>query len=240
MRRFYSAPENFASSMVVLDSEQSRHLRSVLRLRPGDEVSVFDGLGSEFLCVVEETGNAKVGSNLRVVSEIESPSRESSLELILGVALLKSDKLDLVIQKSVELGVSEFVPLNTKRCDAKIKQFENKMERFERIVIEASKQCGRAKLMKISKPFDFDSYAANASGTKILFAEKNGIGFPDIRHSKKVTALVGPEGGWEDSESEIAAKNGFQIITLGGRILRAETAVISIATLLQYKFGDLS
>jgi 16S rRNA (uracil1498-N3)-methyltransferase len=240
MRRFYSTIVSAEDSLFELDTEQSKHLRSVLRLRDGEEVSVFDGLGSEFLCVVEDAGSGKTRSRLRVVEKLDAKSPESKLELTLAIALLKSDKFDLVIQKAVELGVSRLVPLVTKRSDVKFKNFESKFARFERIVIESSKQCGRAKLMQISQARDFEEFAQNSKGSKILFAEQNGSIFSKIQTSKEITAIIGPEGGWESSEIDFAKSNGFQIITLGGRILRAETAAITIASLLQHNFGDLN
>lgn len=239
MRRFYAPPENFIDHRISLDSEQSRHLRSVLRLQNGDEVRVFDGEGNEFLCIVQEINSGKQSSVLRILSESKPTSNESSLDLTLAVSLLKSDKFDLVLQKAVELGVSNFVPIITRRCDIKPKNFERKLERFEKIIIESSKQCGRAKLMKISELLDFEEFIETSEGAKILFSERNGEDFSKIQSSKKITAVIGSEGGWEDSEIEFAKQNGFQIITLGGRILRAETAAISIASIFQHNFGDL-
>jgi 16S rRNA (uracil1498-N3)-methyltransferase len=240
MRRFYSTTVGAEDSLFDLDIEQSKHLRSVLRLRNGDEVSVFDGLGREYLCVVEAAGSGKFQSKLQVVKKIDARFPESDLELILAVALLKSDKFDLVIQKAVELGVSQMVPMVTKRCDVKTKNFESKLVRFERIVIESSKQCGRAKLMQISPPRDFEEFVRNSKGSKMIFAEYGGGVFAKIQPDKKITAVIGPEGGWESSEIDFARRNDFQIITLGGRILRAETAAITITSLLQHHFGDLN
>ncbi len=240
MRRFYTSTDQITDSIFHLDLEQSRHLRSVLRLRNGDEVSVFDGFGNEFLCAVDDAGSGKNKSKLRIIKQTDAPFPESDLELILAVALLTSDKFDLVVQKAVELGVSKLVPLMTKRCDVKLQNFEGKLVRFERIVIESAKQCGRAQVMQISPTRDFSEFVTNSAGSKILFAEQGGSKFSEIRINKKMTAVIGPEGGWEDSETAFAVKNDFQIITLGGRILRAETAAITIAGLLQHRFGDFN
>lgn len=239
MRRFYAPPENFADHRIILDSEQSKHLRSVLRLQNGDEVKVFDGEGNEFLCVVQEIKSGKQSSVLRILNESDPTSSESDLNLNLAVALLKSDKFDLVLQKAVELGVSTFTPIITRRCDVKPKNFERKVGRFEKIIIESSKQCGRAKLMKISELLDFEELIETGKGTKILFSERSGTKFSEVKADKKITAVIGPEGGWEDSEIDLARQNDFQIITLGGRILRAETAAISVTSILQHNFGDL-
>lgn len=236
MRRFYVPPENFYNHRVSLSLEESKHLREVLRLRVGNEVSVFDGKGKEFLCIVQEVGAKRDSSVLKIQSEISPTSPESDLDLTLGVTLLKGEKFDLVVQKSVELGVTKLVPISTKRADAT----NVRLERWQKIAVEAAKQSGRAKLMQISQLLDFAEFIETASNAKVLFSERNGTNFSSIKSDKKITAVVGAEGGWEDSEIEAAQKNNFQIITLGGRILRAETAAITISAILQNHFGDLS
>lgn len=239
MRRFYAPRENFYARKIVLDLEQSKHLRNVLRLKLSDEVKVFNGEGNEFLCLVQEFSANKKTCYLRIIKEINPASTESNLDLTLVVAILKGDKFDLVIQKSVELGVTKFVPIITKRCDVKLRNEEKKLERWRKIIIEASKQTGRAKLMEITEPFEFEEFVEDVNGTKILFSERKGESFSEIKYDEKITAVIGSEGGWEDSEIELAKENDFQIITFGGRILRAETTVISIAAILQNRFGDL-
>jgi len=237
MRRFYASKENFNNDKITLSLEETRHLRDVLRLREGEKVQVFDGAGNEFSCAIETI--AKKETSLKIIKEIAPSSPESDLDLTLAVALLKGDKFDLVIQKAVELGVCKLVPLNTKRADVRLKDGDKKQERWQKITLEASKQTGRAKLMQIETPRDFEKFVKTAEGTKILFAERSGASFSTLKADKKITALVGSEGGWEDSEIEFAASNGFQIITLGGRILRAETAAIAVSAILQNNFGDV-
>lgn len=243
MRRFYAPRESFNINKITLNLEETRHLRDVLRLREGEKVRVFDGQGKEFLCEIEQI--EKRETTLDIIEEVLPTSPESDLELTLAVALLKGEKFDLVLQKAVELGVTKFIPMNTKRSDVKLTDSEKKIERWRKIVLEAAKQCGRARLMTIEKPVEFATFLKTSAplrrnGEKfVLFAERNGKSFSAVPASKKITALVGSEGGWEDSEIELARANNFQIITFGGRILRAETAVITIASLLQNHFGDL-
>ncbi|HMS40505.1 MAG TPA: RsmE family RNA methyltransferase [Pyrinomonadaceae bacterium] len=235
MRRFYVSSESFFNHRIKLSLEESKHLREVLRLRAGDEVSVFDGKGKEFSCLVAEVGAKRDSSVLRILREIPPTSPESDLDLTLGVAILKGEKFDLVVQKCVELGVTKLVPISTKRADAKT----IRLERWQKIAVEAAKQSGRAKLMQIAELIDFTEFIETANGAKILFSERNGENFSTIKADKKITAVIGAEGGWEDSEIESAIKNDFQIITLSGRILRAETAAIAISAILQNRFGDL-
>jgi 16S rRNA (uracil1498-N3)-methyltransferase len=238
MRRFYAPPENFDAKTVSLSAEETRHLRDVLRLGEGEIVNVFDGEGREFSCRIETIKRHE--TLLEIVEEIKPSAPVSNLNLTLAVALLKGEKFDLVVQKSVELGVAKFVPLATKRTDVKPKDAGKKHARWQKIALEAAKQCGRADLMKIEKPLVFEQFLASASGTKILFAERGGEAFEQIKAGKKITAVIGPEGGWDDSEIEVAKIKGFQIVTLKGRILRAETAAISIASILQHRFGDIN
>jgi len=239
MRRFYSPLKNQPDGNFALDTEQSHHLRKVLRSRSGEQVGVFDGKGNEFLCVIQEFDHDGI-AYLRITKQVEPKASESPLQLTLGVALLKGDKFDLVIQKGVEIGVVKLVPIITVRSDVKAKNIEKKLERWQKIIIESSKQCGRAALMEITAPIEFQEFVQTTSGKRILFAEKCGESFSKIRPSNQMTAFIGPEGGWADSEIDIALENSLQVITLGGRILRAETAAISISSLLQHTFGDLN
>lgn len=246
MRRFYAPPENFRGDKITLDSEQTKHLRDVLRLRPGENINIFDGEGKEFSCVIEEIGKRETA--LKIVAETNPRAPESSLDLTLAVALLKGEKFDLVLQKAVELGVTRLVPLQTRRADVRLKdarEIEKKLERWRKIVSEAAKQCGRAKLMQIENPQSFEKFIEKSSSpnsnneTRVLFSERGGETFSEIKAGEKFVAVIGSEGGWEDSEIEFARANNFQIVTLGGRILRAETAAISLAAILQNRFGDL-
>ena len=239
MRRFYALPENFDNDKIILNTEETRHLRDVLRLREGEKIQVFDGAGREFLCEIENI--SKRETSLSIIEEIAPAAPESDLDLTLAVALLKGEKFEIVVQKAVELGVARLVPLNTKRADVKLKDADKRLERWQKIALEASKQSGRAKLMTIETPVDFENFIkTKTDGAKILFAERGGESFSKIEADKKITALVGSEGGWEDAEIEFAAARGFQIVTLtAGRILRAETAAIAVAAILQNNFGDL-
>jgi 16S rRNA (uracil1498-N3)-methyltransferase len=240
MRRFYASPAQFNNKFISLNSDETKHLREVLRMREGESVRVFDGEGREFLCVIEKIN--KKETSLEIQKEIEPPAPESDLNLTLAVSLLKGEKFDTVVQKAVELGVTTLVPLLTKRCDIKIKDakdLEKRTERWRKIALEAAKQSGRAKLMRIETLAAFEKYIATASDTKILFAERGGESFSAVAAGKQITAITGAEGGWEDSEIEAARSNGFRIVTFGGRILRAETAAIAVAGILQNHFGDL-
>jgi len=250
-RRFFAPPTQFApdGSTVILAADEARHLRDVLRLRAGDEVFVFDGCGREFRCVIEEL--SRDVATLKVNEEVEPARPESTLDLNLAIALLKGEKFDLVVQKATELGASGIVPVLTKLADVRLKDERDatrRVERFRRIALEACKQSGRTRVPEIGEPIEFHSLvksaASNENGWRVMFAERSGASLSaaidglQMRPSS-VTALVGSEGGWTDEEIASALEEKWSVVTLGGRTLRAETAAITVAALLQHLFGDL-
>lgn len=248
-RRFYAPPDAFAAGGVLLSEEESRHLRDVLRLRAGDEAQVFDGEGREFLCVVAEAGGRKGAARLEVRAPVEPPSPESPLGLTLAVALLKGEKFDLVVQKAAELGVGFIKPLLTKRTDVRLREERDaakRVERWRRLALEAAKQSGRARVPAVTQPLAFETFVNADPGAdllQVMFAERGGAGLNELPRGQSppsaVAALVGPEGGWEEDEIELARARGWHVVTLGGRTLRAETAAITVCALLQNLFGDL-
>ncbi len=241
MRRFYAPLEQFQEKQVSLSAEETRHLRDVLRLKIGDEVRTFDGDGREFLCVITEVG--KSAADLQVLKEIEPSAPESAIELTLAAAVYKNDKLDLVVQKAVELGVTSLIPVVTFRSEVKLRDTTKRTDRWRKIALEATKQCERARVMSVADPVSFEDFIASgnsATGLKLMFSEKSGAGISMDIDQKNITALVGPKGGWEDSEIELASRRGFLPVKLGNRIMRAETAAITFAGLLQNRFGDLN
>jgi len=249
-RRFY-APRSASllnDKAVTLSLEESRHLRDVLRLQRGDEVYVFDGRGREDRCVIASVD--RDGVTLDRVEEVQPARPESPLKLILGVALLKGEKFDLIVQKAAELGVARVAPILTTRADVRLRDEEEakrKTERWRRIVLESTKQCGRARLMGIDAPIAFESLISRPGPDgelRLMFAERDGTSLaglvPNLQpRPVEVFALVGSEGGWTDDEIAQARAQSWAIVTFGGRTLRAETAAIVVAALLQHAFGDL-
>jgi 16S rRNA (uracil1498-N3)-methyltransferase len=214
-------------------------MRDVLRLGVGDEVSVFDGDGHEWRCRIGTMG--KKSAELVELTPMTPTSAESPMSLAIAAALLKGEKSDLVIQKSVELGVDTLIPLQTERGDMSLKDLGSRLERWRRIALEATKQCGRAKLMTVAEPLSFGSFLQKtADQTTIMFSEREGGSFAQIEVEQKVCAVIGPKGGWDDAELNSARSAGILIVTLGGRILRAETAAIALTAILQHRFGDLN
>jgi len=238
MRRFYSPRSNFAGGSCRLDEDETRHLRDVLRLEVEERVSVFDGEGSEFAGKIAEI--EKRFSRIDSLEETAASSPESPFEITIAPTVLNGERYDLIIQKAVELGVTKLIPLHTSRCDVKAKDAARRVERWRRIALEATKQSGRAKIMEIAEPQDFtDALNIIDAETSVLFSERDGTDLATLTVGKKITAFYGPKGGWDDSELELARSSGVSVITLGGRVLRAETASIAITAILQHRFGDL-
>lgn len=248
-RRFYAPPGafNLEEQTVALAADEARHLRDVLRLKPGDEVYVFDGKAREFQCHVVSTN--RDSAELRIDAEAEPAKPESHLQLDLCVALLKGEKFDLVVQKATELGATRIVPLITRYADIHLRDerdADKRVARWQRIALEAAKQSGRAFVPEVSRPVSFESIVGETAETndapvRLMFSERGGGPVSEIlaREVKAITALVGSEGGWSDEEIELARAKNFHVVTLGGRILRAETAAIAVTALLQHLFGDL-
>ena len=244
-RRFFAPSEAFKKQTVTLTGDEARHLREVLRLKTGDEVFVFDGTGKEFRCTI-----ASARRDEALLSECEevTPNRpESPFRLTLALALLKGEKFDLVVQKATELGVTEIVPVMTRNADIRLNDAldaEKRVKRWQRIAIEASKQSGRAGVPTISLPTSVDSIIRESEHLlRVMFSERNGAslheGLSSMSQPTSGLALIGSEGGWADEELIAAKHAGWQIVTLGGRVLRAETAAIVVTALLQHKWGDL-
>jgi 16S rRNA (uracil1498-N3)-methyltransferase len=245
-RRFHALPSafNFETKTVTLAAGEARHLRDVLRLKTNDEVYVFDGAGREFRCTVADT--RRDFATLRIDCEAEPAKPESHLALTLCVALLKGEKFDLVVQKATELGVSRIIPLITRYADIHLRDeadASKRVARWQRIALEAAKQSGRAFVPDVNGPVSFGSFVQGTKDAELclMFSERGGGGLEVLagRAPRSVTALIGSEGGWSDEEIEQARSEDVHVVTLGGRILRAETAAITVAALLQHFFGDL-
>jgi 16S rRNA (uracil1498-N3)-methyltransferase len=249
-RRFYAPPNAFTPdrASVTLSADETKHLRDVLRLKVGDEVFVFDGGGREFRGEIEQIG--RDSTTILLIQEVTEAHFESTLNLALAVALLKGEKFDLIVQKMAELGVNHLSPVSTARADIRLRSEADatrRVDRWRRIVLEATKQCGRTRLMTIEPPAALQGLIEQppaAGEQRLLFAERQGTSLEQLIGEtddapKAVTAATGPEGGWADEEIDQARAAGWKIITLRGRTMRAETAAIVVAALLQHRFGDL-
>ncbi len=237
--RFFAPPDQINDSLITLDADESHHLSRVLRLSSGATIFAFDGLGNEYQCEVTEV--AKKSVSLAIIEPVSDPV-ESPLNLTLGQAILQNDKFDLIVQKATELGVTRIVPLVTEFCEfRKIAGNEQRLLRWKKIALEATKQCGRRILTEIAEPQTLiDFCQLQQSSLRLIFSEQGGGKLRSLTEANSISVVVGPKGGWSQAELSIATENDFTAIYLGNRILKAETAAITATALLQLQFGDLS
>jgi 16S rRNA (uracil1498-N3)-methyltransferase len=244
IRRFKISGENIRGSEAVLDDPaELRHLTRVLRLKPGDEVLLFDGKGKEYRATIKQLTGRQASFALIQDSPPETP--EPSVRIILGIGLLKVTKLEWLIQKATELGVADILPFHSLRVVPRPEEtaVRNRLGRWEKIAAEAAKQCRRARIPRIHPPCSFaEALAAFPNTARIFLWEKErDRTLNDVFNSPSpaVYALVGPEGGFSVEESQRAEVAGFVPVRLGPRILRAETAGLVIVALLQFLCGDM-
>lgn len=229
--RYYSA-EPITGDAITLAGPEAHHLRDVMRAAVGGRVTVFDGSGCEFVCEVVEVKRGAV--RLRVVQR-EAIDRELSRPVVLGVALPKGERQRWLVEKAVEIGVTRLVPLATQRSVAETTS--GALERLRRGVIEATKQCGRTRLMEVAEPLGFAEYAREAPvDARRLLADPAGTPLARAPSDGSLDAAplwlaIGPEGGFTTAEVELARTAGWQAISLGPRLLRVETAAIALAAL---------
>jgi 16S rRNA (uracil1498-N3)-methyltransferase len=242
MRRFYAPPENFQNDTVILDPEETRHLARVLRLGVGEKVEVCDGAGRnvEARVAVLTAG----GAQLQVLRELAFWG-ESPLRLVLGIGLAKGEALDGVLRQATEMGVQQIIPFISERSERVTpERFLRRRERWQRLVREIIKSCQRSVLPEVGAVQDFGAVLAGPEAVKLIFwEEERGGGLQACLSQPRPAALrvlIGPEGGFAAAEVDRAKTAGFQVVSLGPRRLKVETAALAALTLLQFAWGDLA
>ena len=245
MHRFYITTEAISGNEATITGQDAKHLATVLRLKPGDRVELVDGKGTKATAEIQSVTPGIV--SLAIVEKTEATS-ESPVHITIAQGMLKDKKMDMLIRHLTELGICEWQPFFSTRSIPKpdAKRLKSRMERWNRISREALKQCGRSMVPVIGDPLPFmDLLARGAEFDKRIAFWENatapiaGIQHQDPEPAKRIIVLIGPEGGFSRDEIEAAKKNGFDSYSLGPRILRAETASITSAALVQHLFGDL-
>ncbi len=233
MPRFFS--DNIFENKIVIDEEDSKHIRKVLRMRVGDELAVSSSHKIDYQCKISSLDGENV--ELEIISNKPNET-EPTVEVVLYQALPKSDKMDLIMQKAVELGVTRIVPILTKRCVSRPdeKSMNKKIVRYQKIVKEAAKQCGRGIIPIVDEMKTFDQVIKNPDNLEkmIIFYEGGGERINDIvsEDQKSVGIIIGSEGGFDLEEVEKAVDNGVLKATLGKLILRCETAPLTAISIL--------
>lgn len=245
MPTFFIESEFVSPQTIRITDPLLRHLRDSLRLDRGDELTVTDRAGVRYRTeIVEVTATAL---EARILDKATAPQRTSPT-VVLAQALLKGEKMDWVIQKATELGIDRLVPVQTKHSVIKIQpeRLDHQRTRWERIALEAAQQSERWTLPTIEVPRDLTSLFQQqaAAAAKVILAERSrNVPLMTVRlptdPEQTVVMLIGPEGGWDQEELREAADAGFQAVTIGTRILRAETAAIAAISIVQSRLGEL-
>lgn len=244
MRRFFFEPAQRKGATVQLDSDESRHIQKVLRLTAGTEIELFDGCGGLYSARISATGRnvaAEITGTLAV-------QPEPGPELAVYQALLKGEKMDLVVQKCTELGVAVLQPVHTLRCQGKLNdgQGEKKLGRWQRISLAACKQSMRIRPMQVEPSLELSQALAAGDGENVLrlmfWEEERSFQLQEISDWQgydKVLVLLGPEGGLSEEEAEAARTAGWRLVSLGRNILRAETATLAAVAIVQHCIGRM-
>lgn len=247
MSKFFIDKVNFKGNNILInDKEDINHIIKVLRLGANNTIIVCDGAGNDYKSVIRGI------SKNEIVTEIEeciASSNEPSICVTLFQGIPKSDKMEYIIQKAVELGVNRIVPVVTKRTIVKIDSNtggNNKVSRWQRIAYEAAKQCGRGVIPSVSEPLSFRQAIKELSRMDIRFMPYENETRNNLRETLEgidgdstAGIIIGPEGGFSDDEAQLAVEEGVSTVTLGTRILRTETAGITALSILMYETGNI-
>lgn len=248
MSRFFVSKNDIdaANGKITITGDDVKHIKNVLRMSPGESVVVCDGEGTDYTARLVSVEKDIV---LAAVEEAVKNIAEPDVFITLYQGIPKSDKMDFIIQKSVELGVSRIVPVITERTVVRFdnqKDMENKRVRWQRICMEAAKQCNRGRIPEVALPVRIQEAVklAAAAGAGIIPYEKEtakGIKdfLKDNNNADSISVFIGPEGGFSEKEAEYASGSGVQPVTLGPRILRTETAGVAVISIIMYEIGDM-
>lgn len=238
MHSFYIEPP--VDGLAALPPDEARHAAKVLRLRVGDEVCAIDGAGGRWRATLQDGGRVRLNEAL--------PSNEPPVQITVYQGVPKADKLDFIAQKLTELGAARLIPVKMERSVVKpdAKDGEKRRERLDRIAREAAKQCGRAMSPEILPPLGWRDALADMARRELLLVpweEARGLRMKDVfaarPEARDIGVVVGPEGGMTEDEVAAMAGVGAQAVTLGPRILRAETASVVSAALAMQLWGDI-
>jgi len=245
MHKFFVPRESISGNVAVIEGDDVKHIIKVLRLQEGEEVSINNCEGEEYLGEISNTDKRFVEVKLKERIELNN---ESPIKVYLYQGLPKSSKMDLIVQKATELGVSEVVPVITERVVVKSELGEfKKVDRWQRIALEACKQSKRSLIPAVRTPIEFEELLRALKEIDLIvvpYENQEGYGIKQVvknidKEIKTAAVIIGPEGGFEEEEIERLKSLGAHIVTLGPRILRTETAGFTCVSLLLYEIGDL-
>ncbi|MBV35190.1 MAG: 16S rRNA (uracil(1498)-N(3))-methyltransferase [Rickettsiales bacterium] len=239
--RIYTADEQLqVGTMVALDREASNHLSRVLRLRVGNEVVLFNGDGLDYQGKIEAIERNQVQVHLLQTQEINV---ESPLHIHLYQGVSRGDKMDLTLQKGVELGIKEFTPIITERCGVKLdeKRWAKKVQHWEKVIISACEQCGRNQIPRLNPVTQLSQAIQQRSGQDFFLhpdADTQFKNYGAVNVGQTLSLWVGPEGGFSDPEIDEVKRSDITPVSLGPRVLRTETAALAAVSVINSVWGD--
>jgi 16S rRNA (uracil1498-N3)-methyltransferase len=237
--RIYTAQQLNANSLIELAEAPSHHLSKVLRMQVGRELILFNGEGGEYSAEIVDIKKRAVSVNTKEFSAINN---QSPLKLELAIGVSRGERMDWVLQKSTELGVTKITPLITERTEVKLggERADKKINHWQQTIISACEQCQRNVLPELCEPVLLENWlAACDADMKFVLHHRDDKGLPENENPHSVALLIGPEGGLSDNEISQAIANNFSPLTLGPRVLRTETAPVAAISIVQYLWGDL-
>ena len=226
------------NSTLVLAESQSHYLSKVLRMQAGRELILFNGEGGEYSAEIAAVHKKHVDVS---VIEFSVENRQSHLQLELAIGVSRGERMDWVLQKATELGVTKITPLMTERTEVKLggERADKKMEHWQQILISACEQCQRNLLPELSEPRNLSEWIGECDAElKFVLHHRDNQGLPQNKSAQSIALLIGPEGGLDDDEIAQAIAQKFSPLTLGPRVLRTETAPVAAISLVQYLWGD--
>lgn len=235
LSRFYVEDNLEVDQPIALPTDVAHHLARVLRLNTGDTVILFNGEGGEYQCIIETLDKKAVTV---LPHRFVDDNRETSLNVHLGMCVLKREAMDNVFMKATELGVSAITPLLSDYCTVSKKAIAKRQPHWQQISISACEQCGLNVLPRIHTPLPLNDWVDEQTGKRIIALPDADQPINTTEHPAEVSLLVGPEGGFSPDEAGYAMDSGFEAVSFGARILRAETAPIVALSVLQYEWGD--
>ena len=240
LTRIFVEQDLTPGSIVQLPPETASHIAKVLRARSGDELVLFSGDGREFQGAVENVRGSRVTASVGAAMEVD---RESQLTVTLLQCVPRGDRMDFVVQKATELGVTRIVPLLSRRSVVRLDagQAESKTLHWRAVAVSACEQCGRNRVPTIETPSQLIDYLGSSTpaGTRLVLEPDSESRAPPAHLGGAAEIAIGPEGGFATEELEAFRIAGFARMQLGPRILRTETAAIAALTWLQTRFGDM-
>ncbi|MBL34031.1 MAG: 16S rRNA (uracil(1498)-N(3))-methyltransferase [Oceanospirillaceae bacterium] len=236
--RIYPPQPLTPGSRLELDSQAATHLVRVLRLTDGDALRLFNGDGCEYAATLSDSGKKSASADITGVVREDAPL---PLQLHLGQVVSKGDRMDFTIQKATELGISDITPLWSERCEVRLKgeRLDKKIEHWQKVAVSACEQSGRNVIPRIHPPLSFNDWCAQTEADlKFILHPHDQKPLRDYTQPQTLALLVGPEGGFSETEVQQVLAAGFHGLTLGPRILRTETAALTALSVFQYQWGD--